>query len=167
MIFWKLRKIPFKWCVSTLPSHYCTQTSHYRHTIVTLSSHWWYIPFERSLSQLSEKHKIFDFRPTEFKLWQLKDSQNQIKRMGVTVKLIQCQIFYDFLKAQKNTFQMVCFHTTITLLYTNVTLSSHYRHTDGIYHLKGLFLSFQKNINIWFSIHRIQVMAAKRFPKSD
>ena len=57
-----------------------TLSSHYRHTIVILM-----VPFERSLSQLSEKHKIFDFRPTEFKLWQLKDSQNQIKRMGVTV----------------------------------------------------------------------------------
>ncbi len=35
------------------------------------------VPFERSLSKLSEKHNIFDFRSTEFKLWQLKDSQNQ------------------------------------------------------------------------------------------
>ena len=64
--------------------------------------------------KLSEKHKIFDFRSTEFKLWQLKDSQNQIKRIGgggggggggclltaiTSVKLIQCQIFYAFLKA--------------------------------------------------------------------
>ena len=65
------------------------------------------VPFEGSLSKLSEKHKIFDFRSTEFKLWQLKDSQNQIKRRGggcfltaiTSVKLIQCQIFYDFLKA--------------------------------------------------------------------
>ena len=35
------------------------------------------VPFERYLSKLSEKHNIFDFRSTEFKLWQLKDSQNQ------------------------------------------------------------------------------------------
>ncbi len=34
------------------------------------------VPFERSPSKLSEKHKIFDFRSTEFKVCQLKDSQN-------------------------------------------------------------------------------------------
>ena len=34
------------------------------------------VPFERSLSKLSESHKNIDFRSTEFKLWQLKDSQN-------------------------------------------------------------------------------------------
>ncbi len=32
------------------------------------------IPFERSLSKLSENHKNFDIGYTEFKLWQLKDS---------------------------------------------------------------------------------------------
>ncbi len=60
--------------------------------------------FERSLSKLSENHNIFDFRSTEFKLWQLKDSQNQIKRMGGGVSF-NCHNFskvdpmYDFLKA--------------------------------------------------------------------
>ncbi len=34
------------------------------------------VPFERSLSKLSEKPKIFDVRSIEFKLWQLKDTQN-------------------------------------------------------------------------------------------
>ena len=28
------------------------------------------------------------------------------------VSLIQCQIFYDFLKAEKETFQMMCFNPT-------------------------------------------------------
>ncbi len=32
------------------------------------------VPFERSFCKLPEKHEIFDFRSTEFKLWQLKDS---------------------------------------------------------------------------------------------
>ena len=86
---------------------------HYRHTVVTLSSHCCHtivtlmVPFERSLSKLSEKHKIFDFRSTEFKLWQLKDSKIRLNGWGggclltaiTSVKLIQCQIFYDFLKA--------------------------------------------------------------------
>ncbi len=31
------------------------------------------IPFERSLSKLSENHKIVEIRSTEFKLWLLKD----------------------------------------------------------------------------------------------
>ena len=35
------------------------------------------VQFEKSLSKLSEKHNIFDFRSTEFKLLQLKDSQNR------------------------------------------------------------------------------------------
>ncbi len=32
--------------------------------------------FERSLSKLSENHKIVEIEPTEFKLWQLKESPN-------------------------------------------------------------------------------------------
>ncbi len=34
------------------------------------------VPLERFLSKLSEKPKILNFQSTEFKLWQLKDSQN-------------------------------------------------------------------------------------------
>ncbi len=34
------------------------------------------IPFERSLSKLSENHKIIEIGSTEFKLWQLKESPN-------------------------------------------------------------------------------------------
>ena len=33
-------------------------------------------PFERSFSELSENHKIFDIGSTEFKLLQLKESPN-------------------------------------------------------------------------------------------
>ena len=46
------------------------------------------VPFERSLSKLSEKHKIFDFRCTEFKLWQLKDSQNHLSSAITSVNEI-------------------------------------------------------------------------------
>ncbi len=42
------------------------------------------VPFERSLSKLSENHKNFDFQSTEFKLWQLKDSQNHLEGEGVS-----------------------------------------------------------------------------------
>ena len=33
-------------------------------------------PFERSLSKLSENHKIVEIECTELKLWQLKESPN-------------------------------------------------------------------------------------------
>ncbi len=34
------------------------------------------VPFERSLSKLSENQKIVEIGSTEFKLWQLKESPN-------------------------------------------------------------------------------------------
>ena len=39
-------------------------------------------PFERSFSELSENHTIFDIGSTEFKLWHLKESPNQIGEGG-------------------------------------------------------------------------------------
>ena len=35
------------------------------------------VPFERSLSKLSENNKIVEIGPTEFKLWRLKESSNR------------------------------------------------------------------------------------------
>ncbi len=65
------------------------------------------IPFERSLSKLSENQKIVEIGSTEFKLWQLKETQKHLNgaeggviehlSTAITlVPLIQCQFFLIF-----------------------------------------------------------------------
>ncbi len=82
--------------------------------------------FERSLSKLSENQKIVDIAFTEFKLRQLKEAANHsivvfylngggevvqhISTAITLVPLVQFQKIYDFLKAYKDTFQMMCFN---------------------------------------------------------
>ena len=81
----------------------------------------WVFVLNRSLSKLSENHKIVEIGSTEFKLWQPKESLNHwLNGGGVAVEhlstavtlvpLVQCQKYYDFLKAEKNIFQMMCFN---------------------------------------------------------
>ncbi len=49
-------------------------------------------PFERSFSKLLENHKIVAFGFKEFKLWQLKEPPNQIKRRGGVVEHLSTAI---------------------------------------------------------------------------
>ncbi len=82
------------------------------------------IPFKRSLSKLSEKHNNFDFRSTEFKLCAAERyPKSLIKRRGGGVSFNS--------------------HNLSTV----DPMSKIFGFSESLwYHLKGLFLSFQKNL---------------------
>ena len=58
-------------------------------------------PFETSHSKLSENHKIVETESTEFKLWQLKESNKgggvveHLSTAITSVPLVQCKFFLD------------------------------------------------------------------------
>ena len=170
MIFWKLRKIPFKWCFHTTfrlpytnvtpPSHYRHTTSHYRHT----TSHWWYHLKSLFLSfQKNIKYLIFDTQNSSYGSWKIpKIRLNGGGGGGVS---FNCHNFskIDPMSNINNLFlwfseslekylsngvsTLPSDYRTLTLHHRHTT--SHYRHTIitlSSHHLKGLFLSFQKNM---------------------
>ncbi len=87
IIFWKLRKRPFKWCVA-IQNFVRAQICHFstldHGLLFTVSPNWYRIsqilllmrPFELFFSKLSENPKKFNIGSTEFKLWQPKESLN-------------------------------------------------------------------------------------------
>ncbi len=93
----------------------------------------------------------------------------------IVVPLIQCQKFYDFLKAYKETYQKMHLNRKfrrglsifrpLTMGYYGLSMVWQILFLSELWwhHLKGLLLSFQ-TIN-WNCIHGIQVMAAERVPE--
>ncbi len=82
------------------------------------------IPFERSLSKLSENHKIVEIGSTEFKLWQLKQSPNHWLNGGgvqhlstaiTLVPLIQCQKILGFSDSLERDLSNDVFQSNISL----------------------------------------------------